>query len=162
MHTVDDSAALARRLLRDLSLATLVAALVTEVVWGWRVAGGVVAGGLMAAWVVWGAKRVVARIGADVGAVDEPRERPIEGANAPDAAVPDRPESGLPVEAPRRASPQRLMFGVAFRQVLLAAAAYGIIGRLRLHPLGVLVGVSTVVVAATAEAVRAWHRPHLP
>lgn len=40
------------------------------------------------------------------------------------------------------------------RHALLAAAAYVIIVRLRLHPIGVLIGASAVVLAAIREAVR--------
>ena len=40
------------------------------------------------------------------------------------------------------------------RYALLAAMAYVMIARLRLHPIGLLVGVSSVVVAAGVEVVR--------
>ena len=56
-------------------------------------------------------------------------------------------------------SPWRLALGLAGRYALLLAAGYVIIGRLHLHPLGVLVGVSAVVVAAMVEAVRSWRQP---
>lgn len=53
-------------------------------------------------------------------------------------------------------SPWRLAIGLAGRYALLLLAGYVMIGRLHLHPLGVLVGVSAVVVAAMLEAVRSW------
>ena len=56
-------------------------------------------------------------------------------------------------------SPWRVAFGLAGRYALLLGAGYVIIGRLHLHPLGVLVGVSAVVVAAMVEAVRSWRQP---
>jgi hypothetical protein len=45
------------------------------------------------------------------------------------------------------------------RYALLALLAYVMIGRLRLHPLGLLVGVTALVASATAEAVRGLGRP---
>ena len=53
-------------------------------------------------------------------------------------------------------SPTRIALGLVSRYALLLAAGYVIIARLHLHPLGVLVGVSAVVIAATVEAARAW------
>ena len=52
-----------------------------------------------------------------------------------------------------------LVLGLAIRYALLLGAGYVIIGRLHLHPLGVVVGVSAVVVAAMVEAVRSWRQP---
>lgn len=43
---------------------------------------------------------------------------------------------------------------VVGRHALLAVAGYVIIARLRLHPIGVLVGASAVVLAAIREAIR--------
>jgi hypothetical protein len=40
------------------------------------------------------------------------------------------------------------------RHVILALAAYGMMARLQLHPVGLLVGVSAVLVGATMEAAR--------
>jgi len=53
-------------------------------------------------------------------------------------------------------SPVRVAVGLTGRYALLLGAGYVMIGRLHLHPLGVLVGVSAVVVAAMLEAVRSW------
>jgi hypothetical protein len=44
---------------------------------------------------------------------------------------------------------------LAGRHALLAAVAYVIIARLRLHPVGLLIGASAIVVAAVREAFRA-------
>jgi hypothetical protein len=43
---------------------------------------------------------------------------------------------------------------VAGRYALLALLAYGMIARLRLHPIGLLAGASSVVAAAAVEAIR--------
>jgi hypothetical protein len=43
---------------------------------------------------------------------------------------------------------------IAGRYALLAVLAYVMIARLRLHPLGLMAGASSVVVAVSAEAVR--------
>jgi len=45
------------------------------------------------------------------------------------------------------------------RHAILAAAAYGMMVRLRLDPVGMLVGVSAIVVAALAETVRSGIGP---
>ena len=60
---------------------------------------------------------------------------------------PDRPHEGRP----------RLAWTVtklATRYALLAVLAYVMIARLRLHPVGLLVGASSVVAAASVEALR--------
>jgi hypothetical protein len=59
-------------------------------------------------------------------------------------------------ESPRLARRSRLaMTGkLAGRYALLALLAYVMIARLRLHPLGLLVGASSVVAAVAVEAVR--------
>ena len=48
----------------------------------------------------------------------------------------------------------RLVLTLLGRHALLAIVAYVIIVRLRLHPVGVLMGASAVVVAAAREAIR--------
>ena len=47
-----------------------------------------------------------------------------------------------------------LLVKIFTRHAILAAAAYGMMVRLRLDPVGMLVGVSTIVVATLAEAIR--------
>jgi hypothetical protein len=57
----------------------------------------------------------------------------------------------------RAAAPPRItgtMVKVVVRYALLALLAYVMIARLRLHPLGLLAGASSVVVAASVEAFR--------
>lgn len=51
-----------------------------------------------------------------------------------------------------------LLVKVAGRYGLLALLAYVMIARLRLHPLGLLVGVTALAASATAEAVRGLSR----
>jgi hypothetical protein len=65
-----------------------------------------------------------------------------------DAAVGAKPRKGAAV-----------LVKVAGRYGLLALLAYVMIARLRLHPLGVLVGVTALAGSATAEAVRSLTRP---
>lgn len=101
--------------------------IVTWPAWGWQVAGGVLGGGLLSAISYRALKRGVDRLGPTTGA-----------------------------ESRRPASAARVAFGLATRYALLLAAGYVIIVRLHLHPLGVLVGASAVVIAAMVEAVRAW------
>jgi hypothetical protein len=56
--------------------------------------------------------------------------------------------------APRVPALASTMVKVIGRYALLALLAYVMIARLRLHPLGLLAGASSVVVAASVEAVR--------
>ena len=53
-----------------------------------------------------------------------------------------------------------LMIKVAARYALLALLAYVMIARLRLHPLGLLAGASSVVAAAVIEAGRLLSKKH--
>jgi hypothetical protein len=53
-----------------------------------------------------------------------------------------------------RASRGRIALQLAGRYALLAFMAYVMIARLRLHPLGLLAGASSIVAAVTVEAVR--------
>ena len=56
--------------------------------------------------------------------------------------------------AARRAPRWRIGLQLAGRYALLALLAYVMIARLRLHPLGLLAGASSIVAAVTVEAVR--------
>jgi hypothetical protein len=60
------------------------------------------------------------------------------------------PGEGEATRLPRR----RIVLQLAGRYALLALLAYVMIARLRLHPLGLLAGVSSIVAAVTVEAVR--------
>ena len=54
----------------------------------------------------------------------------------------------------------RTVLQLAGRYALLALIAYVMIARLRLHPLGLLAGASSVVAAVTVEAVRLLVKKH--
>jgi hypothetical protein len=55
-------------------------------------------------------------------------------------------------------SKRRAATVVILRYALLGFAAYVMIARLRLHPIGLLVGASSIVVATAAEATAAFKR----
>ena len=116
------------RLERDTSIILALSTVIASGVGGYRLAGGVLGGGVLLAISYAALKRGVAAIGP------------------PAAGQEDRPSI----------APWRVALGLAGRYALLLGAGYVIIGRLHLHPLGVLVGVSAVVVAAMVEAVRSW------
>ena len=61
--------------------------------------------------------------------------------------------AGTPREEKRRIA-GRVVFTLAGRYALLGFLAYVMIARLRLHPVGVLAGASSVAAAAFVEAVR--------
>lgn len=61
--------------------------------------------------------------------------------------------SGIDDMAARRRA-GRVVFKVAARYALLGFLAYVMIARLRLPPLGLIAGASSVVAAATAEAIK--------
>jgi hypothetical protein len=62
--------------------------------------------------------------------------------------------STTPAGAAARAARWRTVLSLTGRYALLAAMAYVMIARLRLHPLGLLAGASSIVAAVTVEAVR--------
>jgi hypothetical protein len=70
----------------------------------------------------------------------------LPAAGAPGAATGD-----IVIEKPR---PAAILLRLAGRYALLGVLAYVMIARLRLHPVGLLIGVSSLVVAASLEAVR--------
>lgn len=138
-----ETTTLIARLERTTALVLAGLAAATWPVWGWPVAGGVLGGGLLSAISYVALKRGVERLGPPADAAPNRESRsdlPSEG----------RPGSGRP------ASAARVVLGLAARYALLLAAGYVIIARLHLHPLGVLVGASAVVIAAMVEAVRSW------
>ncbi len=64
--------------------------------------------------------------------------------------------------APARAAPGmglKVAGKLVGRYGLLAVAAYVMIARLRLHPVGLLIGASSLVAGASLEAVRTLRRP---
>jgi hypothetical protein len=90
-------------------------------------AAAVLAGGLLAAASYWSIKAGVSGV--------------LNTTLSPGGAVP-------------RASRWRIALQLAGRYALLALLAYVMIARLRLHPLGLLAGASSIVAAVTVEAVR--------
>lgn len=121
-----DAGSVARRLERDTVVVLGLSAATGLLMGGWRMAAAVAGGGLLAALSYRSLKRAVFAIGP-----------PAPG------------EEGRPT-----VSPARVALGLVGRYALLVGVGYVIIGRLRLHPLGVLMGVSAVVIAAMVEAVR--------
>ena len=68
----------------------------------------------------------------------------------------------IPEPAPQpatRPGMSSLVEKMAGRYALLALLAYVMIARLRLHPLGLLLGMTALAASATAEAVRSLGRP---
>ena len=82
---------------------------------------------------------------------------PGPGSRAPDATS-EGPEPE-PATRPVRAGMGSLVVKMAGRYALLALLAYVMIARLRLHPLGLLLGMTALAASATAEAVRSLGRP---
>ena len=122
---------LLRRLERTAWIACLVMAAAAFVIsrGQWRPVFGVLGGGLLIA--------VSYRtIGTGVSGLVERVARPAGAAGAPLPGV------------------GKTALLVVFRYALLALLAYVMIARLRLHPLGLLAGASSVVAAAAVEAFR--------
>jgi hypothetical protein len=78
-------------------------------------------------------------------------------APAPGPAPEPAPEPARP--GPRPAGIGSLILKMSGRYALLALLAYVMIARLRLHPLGLLLGMTALAASATAEAVRSLGRP---
>jgi hypothetical protein len=76
-----------------------------------------------------------------------------------DAAVRAFAPAHPPGSPPARAGMGSLVVKMAGRYALLALLAYVMIARLRLHPLGLLLGMTALAASATAEAVRSLGRP---
>ena len=122
-----------RRLQRNAVLACLAMAVAAYVVGGgrWAPVLGVLGGGLLI-----GISYLT--IGSGVGGVVDLMTGP-------------RPSGSAPPVPPKAARTMVLVIG---RYALLALLAYVMIARLRLHPLGLLAGASSVVAAAAIEAGR--------
>lgn len=97
------------------------------------IALGVVGGGVLAGGSYWAIKSSVDRLTAAFARGAEAAER---GSRA-------RPRLGLALAV------------FVLRYALLGFLAYVMIARLRLHPIGLLLGASSVVAAAAVEAIRA-------
>jgi hypothetical protein len=119
------------------------------------VAAGVVGGGLLAVVSLLAIRSsvdaVLARLAPAPDAAATPHSAPVEATG--EAAV-DAPSPGAP---PRAAAGIGLK--LAGRYLVLALAAYVMMARLRLHPVGLLIGASSLVAGATLEAVRSLRRP---
>jgi len=103
----------------------LLAAAAAAAVFGWRVAAGVLGGGLLIGISFY-------TIGGGVAAI-------VSAASG---------------GAPSRKTLRRSVLKLVVRYALLGFLAYVMIARLRLHPIGLLVGASSVPAAAFVEAVR--------
>lgn len=117
-----------QRLQRNAVIAIVLLSILAFIGWPTepRLALGVVGGGLLAGLSFWGLRAL-----ADV--VGEPRDF-----------------------AEKRPNCRRLALVKFFtRHAILAFAAYGMMARLELHPIGLLIGVSAPGVAAAAEILRA-------
>lgn len=81
-------------------------------------------------------------------------ERTAATAAGPESAT--EATSGTVESSPQVTERSYLGLGlrVTVRYALLAAAAYVMIGRLRLSPVGLLIGASSIVVSASIEAIR--------
>ena len=79
---------------------------------------------------------------------------PQRPAPAPEPSGPNRQG-----RRPRPAGIGSLILKMSGRYALLALLAYVMIARLRLHPLGLLLGMTALAASATAEAVRSLGRP---
>lgn len=136
---------LLRRLERTGLAWCLVVAGAALVVRGGRpdVALGVIGGGVLMGlsyWAIRSSVTALVALAASAGEAGLPVSRDLD-ASAPEPAVP----------APKRV---RLLVQLVGRYALLGLLAYGMIARLRLHPVGLVLGVSSLFVAAVIEVVR--------
>lgn len=109
-------------------LATAAGGLLGGLAW----AGGILGGGVLAATSYWAIRSSVDALIQTMG----------RGQASGEAPGPSRPRVA------------RAVIALLGRHALLGLTAYVIIVRLRLHPVGVLIGASAVVFAAAREAVR--------
>jgi hypothetical protein len=151
--TTDASSALLRRLERGALVWCALAATGVLIVAPARtdVLLGVLGGGLIS----------IVSFYAIRGSVDaflRPPSPDPSPAPGPDPGPEPGPEPGQPARAPRRPGGSAALKLVG-RYALLALLAYVMIARLRLHPLGLLLGMTALAASATAEAVRGLGRP---
>ena len=83
---------------------------------------------------------------------------PAPSPSAPGDAA-SNPSAPEPAPGPARPGMGSLIVKMSGRYALLALLAYVMIARLRLHPLGLLLGMTALAASATAEAVRSLGRP---
>ena len=133
-----------RRIERTAVLLCVAGAAVTYVLtWSWPLALGVVGGGLLVA-----ISLLAIRSSVDALLSLMTASGAIGG------------EEGTPPIDPQTARRRALgaVFRLAGRYALLAVSAYVMIARLRLHPIGLLIGASSLVASAALEAVRVLTR----
>lgn len=130
---------LVRRIGRDSAVICVVTAAAAAAVWGWPVAASVLGGGLLIGISFY-------TIGSGVSA--------IVTAASGDGAASATPGEAASRSASRRTTLGRSLIRLAVRYALLGFLAYVMIARLRLHPIGLLVGASSVPAAAFVEAAR--------
>jgi hypothetical protein len=140
-----DEDPLLRRLERRALAFCLGAALAALVVRGGEpdVALGVLAGGLLMAVSYWAIRSSVTGVVALVTGASGGRPAGTGPASPLDAVVAD-PSGSRPKKA-------GMLLRLAGRYALLGLMAYGMIARLRLHPVGLLIGVSSLFAAASLE-----------
>ena len=119
------------RLQRDTAVVCLTLALAALAIWPRTLAaaGGVLGGGLLVGLSFWAIR----------GAVDGLLRAPADG----DTRHPDR-RPGAAISLVKTFT----------RHAILALAGYGMMARLRVDPVALLIGVTSVGVAAAAEAIR--------
>jgi hypothetical protein len=120
---------------------------------------GIAGGGILSVvsfYAIRGSVDAVLRMSAPVsGTVAAPpaiQAPAVPTADAPDASNPSEPPP------PARRGLGAVVARLTGRYALLALLAYVMIARLRLHPLGLLLGMTALAASATAEAVRSLGR----
>jgi hypothetical protein len=134
---------LLRRVERAAVVACLLMAAIALIGWGWRMAAAVIGGGLISAVSYAGLAAGVTALTTAAGRV---------GAARPAAGQAGEGERAPGAEQARAGA--KTLAKVVLRYALLGLLAYVMIARLRLHPVGLLAGVSSVVIAVGAEALR--------
>lgn len=86
----------------------------------------------------------------------QPPQAPLADPSDPDAAGAEAPP---PDTAAARRGVSRAVIKLVGRYALLGLMAYAMIARLRLHPIGLLIGASSLVASASFEAFRVVTRP---
>jgi len=121
--------------------------------WVWRGGRTDVAVGVLGGGVLVGASYLAIRGAVDglVGLL----AGPATGAPSGGEQDPSGGEAGRPGAAIRAG----ILVRLTLRYALLGFAAYVMIARFRLHPVGLVIGASSIVVAASFEAVRIVSRP---
>jgi hypothetical protein len=133
------------RIERTAALFCLVAAALALIAAGGRldVAIGVLGGGVLIGTSYWTIKSGVDTLVSALPAVSVPPDAQSDPGHL------DRSRTRV-----SRLKMALLLAKITGRYALLAVIAYVMIARLRLHPIGLLVGVSSIVAAVAAEAIR--------